>query len=707
MRFLLISCLLFFASNLGAQGVLVAWQLGQVPAVIELVATDVLPALQIKGEHLPSLRDADYQLVLYQVEDRQQRLSLMRELRGNNKVKFVELDAEVFTPSLEAPSHFRQLNLLDTTGRPIQYACENFPIAVIDTGVNTKHSSLSQLNLFDTKKNYINNHLDKSAEDDDGHGTHIAGLIAAFPTQYTSGFLQKSWVAGICATATLHNMKALPKKASGSLSNVYAALLDAANGGLERFPIINASLETTNSRSLRDVIERLSEQGQFVIAAAGNDGYLMDNNPRYPAAYSNSFETVISVANADASNKLAVSSNYGYQLVDFAAPGEKLLSTWLNDSKGNGLFQYASGTSMATPLVAATLAALMQKYQNFNLPPAAFRAALINSLTLQSSLEGKLRYSGVLNTGTALEASANDLFKPTWFNFEWVDNSDAIYLKGYLLNQVERIDFINPTTSLKQVLSFSYDAEKKGLLINLPKEWREGYLQLTASTQNLANLDFALMTNKTLPSETLVCDKDYCSVVWNSYQLDVIRQDGNKDARWWLATRLEAGKEVLVITGTDLSAEWQFSFSGQSHLKLIALQADKQGTGMQTLTAADGYQLNSNTNSASWYLDQPQKWSVIQSPLQQIVLLPKVEIKSSAAESDHCYIATAVYGDYYAPEVMVLREFRDNYLMKSFLGRKFVSFYYAYSPDFVAWMADKPRLQSLIRWWLNWFISFA
>ena len=132
---------------------------------------------------------------------------------------------------------------------------------------------------------------------------------------------------------------------------------------------------------------------------------------------------------------------------------------------------------------------------------------------------------------------------------------------------------------------------------------------------------------------------------------------------------------------------------------------DKKGEGLQNLTLADGYQLNTNRHSANWYLNQPEDWSSISAPLQQLVLLPKLEIKNTATEPDHCYIATAVYGDASAPEVMVLRQFRDKFLMKSVIGRKLVGVYYAYSPDFVAWMDDKPRLQSLIRWWLNLFVS--
>lgn len=704
MRFFLFFCLLF-SPNLLAQGVLVAWNLGQAPAVVELVATNNLPVKQIVGELLPSLPAADFELYLYQVPDRQQRLTLMRELRANKNVKFIELDSEVLiqtNPLL--PSHFKQLNLVNASEQPIQYPCESYPIAIIDTGINTFHPSLASVN-FNFQKNYLYQQS-TSAEDDNGHGTHVAGLIAALPTQVTDKAGKKlATVAGICSSANLHNMKALPKDSGGNISHIYAAFKDALDKGSSEFPIINASIQTSSGMTLQSILTKLSEQGHFIIAAAGNGGNLIDINPSYPAAFSNSLELVISVGNVQLDNKLAQTSNYGYQLVDLAAPGEKLLSTWINNSSSEAIFEYSSGTSMSTPLVAATLAALMQKYQSYNLPPAAFRAALMNSLTHYSALQGKLRYPGVLNTGSALEANFEELFKATWFNFEWVEGVNALYLKGYLLDQVDMVVFKNKTNSFSQNLDFSYSTSKQGLLVSLPEDWQSGYLELSANKQRLTNLDFTLMASKALPSNT-VCKNDICSLSFDNYQVQVTRLDGNQNTSWILTSGFEGEDEVLIITGTDLSANWQFHFSGQPRLRLVTLQADIKGQGIKTLTAADGFYINENFSTANWYLDKPANWSNLPAPLQQLVLKAQVATQVELSSSNHCYIATSVYGDTNAPEVLALREFRDKFLMRFYLGQKFVDFYYAYSPSLVEWMEDKPRLQSLVRWWLNLLLAF-
>ena len=705
MHFLVVFCLLF-SPHLFAQGVLVAWHLGQAPAVVELVATNNLPAKQITGELLPGLPSADFELYLYQVPDRHQRLRFMRELNANKKVKFVELDAEVLQQSYPlSPSHFNQLNLVDSSDLPIQYPCENYPIAIIDTGINTQHPSLSTI-TFDFQKNYVSKQSTTSAEDDDGHGTHVAGLIAALPTVVADSTGNKvATVAGICSSATLHNMKALPKDSGGSISDVYAAFKDALDKGLAEFPIINASIQTGRSMTLQSVLTALSEQGHFVIAAAGNSRGLDDISPSYPAAFSNSMGLVISVANVQENNQLAKNSKFDYQLVDFAAPGESLLSTWLNSTSGEALFEYSSGTSMSTPLVAATLAALMQKYQSFDLPPAAFRAALLNSLMLHPELLlGKLRYPGVLNTGNALEAEFDALFKPTWFNFEWVEGADALYLKGYQLDQVNKVAFKLDAINFSQEVSFSFNSQKQALLIDLPEGWQNGYLELSTSRQSLAKLDFTLMASKPLPL-TSVCEGEVCGISFEDYQVQVTRIDGGQGTRWMLTSDFVDDEEVLIVTGIDLSANWQFQFSGQPRLRLVAMQADKKDQGMQTLTKQDGFTNNPSAGSANWYLDKPENWSVISEPLQQLVLKPQVEIYVKKSSSSRCYIATSVYGDANAPEVIALREFRDDFLMEFYLGQKFVDFYYTHSPSWVEWMQDKPRLQSFIRWWLNLFVS--
>ena len=352
----------------------VAWELGKAPATLELAATKHLPAKKMTGQRLPSLPNASYELFLYQVVDRQQRLSFLRQLSATKEVRFFELDAEVINQStVLAPSYFEGLGLVDARYQPIQYPCIDFPIAIVDTGINVLHPAFKGT-VFNFNKNYLSLG-NKEAKDDDGHGTHVAGLIAALPTNINANLQGNSGsVAGICSSATLHNMKVLPANSKGNVSDIYLAFIDILSQGAERFPIINASIETSQGLSLQGVIKQLSNNGHFIVAAAGNDSRLIDTSPSYPAAYSNDFDLVISVANSQADTRLSSTSNYGYQLVDFAAPGEKLLSTWINDKQGNAQYYFASGTSMSTPLVSATLAALMQKYQYSGLPPAAFRA---------------------------------------------------------------------------------------------------------------------------------------------------------------------------------------------------------------------------------------------------------------------------------------------------------------------------------------------
>ena len=70
-------------------------------------------------------------------------------------------------------------------------------------------------------------------------------------------------------------------------------------------------------------------------------------------------------------------------------------------------------------------------------------------------------------------------------------------------------------------------------------------------------------------------------------------------------------------------------------------------------------------------------------------------------KSEGCYIATMVYGDYNHPQVMVLRRYRDEYLLKSFCGRCFVKIYYYLSPKVVRILHNKKRVNIFIRWWLD------
>ena len=203
-------------------------------------------------------------------------------------------------------------------------------VAVIDTGVDLLHTDLAA--NISTGYDFVNN--DNSPMDDNGHGTHVAGIIAS--VQNGLG------VIGAANKANIMPIKVLNNQGYGYLSDVAKGIYYAADNGAR---VINLSLGTpTDSTTLKAAVDYAVKKGVFIAAAAGNDS----GKPcSYPAAYS----SVVCVVATDSYNKLASFSNIGGEL---SAPGVYNYSTYL----GN-LYKYMSGTSMATPHVAASAAVVM------------------------------------------------------------------------------------------------------------------------------------------------------------------------------------------------------------------------------------------------------------------------------------------------------------------------------------------------------------
>lgn len=205
-------------------------------------------------------------------------------------------------------------------------------IAVVDTGVDGSHPDLSAKLL--AGQDFVQ--PGQPPEDQNGHGTHVAGIAAA-ATGNGIG------IAGIAPDAAVLPVRVLDRNGSGAIATIAAGIRYAADQGAK---VINLSLGGAGrSAVLRDAIRYAASKGAVIVAAAGNDG---SPDKLYPAAY----DEVISVGSVGAEDVHSAFSNYG-TWVDVAAPGEKIVSTYMY-----GRYTYLSGTSMAAPHVSGVAALL-------------------------------------------------------------------------------------------------------------------------------------------------------------------------------------------------------------------------------------------------------------------------------------------------------------------------------------------------------------
>lgn len=207
---------------------------------------------------------------------------------------------------------------------------------VIDTGIDLDHPDL----VVDGGRGFSAFTKGKNAGVDDGqgHGTHVAGTIAALDNNRD--------VVGVAAGATVIPVKVLDARGSGSTSGVIAGIDHVANNA-EPGDCANMSLGGGVSQILDDaVIAAAARSGAYFVLAAGNDGN--DANGHSPARANG--PNVFTISASDSNDSMASFSNYGNPPVDYAAPGVGVLST----KKGGGTVSY-NGTSMAAPHACAVL----------------------------------------------------------------------------------------------------------------------------------------------------------------------------------------------------------------------------------------------------------------------------------------------------------------------------------------------------------------
>jgi thermitase len=283
-------------------------------------------------------------------------------------------------------------------------------VAVLDSGVDYSHPDLAN-NIWTRPQiikayqdddltsdgpiddvhgfNFVDDNDDPM--DDNGHGTHCAGIIGAEGDNELG-------IAGVNWNVKIMPLRFMDADGTGTTKDAIEAInyvIDRKRAGVN-VRIISASWgSTAKSRALEDVIRRAFDEGILFMAAAGNSSSNNDQTPHYPSSYN--LGNVVSVAALDRNDQLASFSNYGVKSVHVAAPGQEILSTWLEHG-----FAEKKGTSMATPFVSGVAALILA--QNPQMSVSDLRARLLKSVDALPALKGKVSSGGRINAAKAVGA---------------------------------------------------------------------------------------------------------------------------------------------------------------------------------------------------------------------------------------------------------------------------------------------------------------
>ena len=257
-------------------------------------------------------------------------------------------------------------------------------VAVVDSGVDLAHPDLVDRLL--PGYDWVGD--DSVPQDGNGHGTHVAGTIAAAENGIGA--------VGVAPETAVIPLRVLNSSGSGWGSDVAAAFDWAGDHGVR---IVNASLGSDGITTAERLAIR-EHPGTLYVVAAGNDGENVDVTPHYPCAYTEA--NVLCVGATDSSDAIASFSNYGANAVDLFAPGVDIVSTYptgfgsyLEDG-----YEMMNGTSMATPHVAGAAALVAAHHSGFT--AAQIKTALMEGADPQPALAGKAQVAGRLNAAAVL-----------------------------------------------------------------------------------------------------------------------------------------------------------------------------------------------------------------------------------------------------------------------------------------------------------------
>lgn len=290
-------------------------------------------------------------------------------------------------------------------------------VAVIDSGIDFTHEDL-QDNIWnnpgeiaangvdDDSNGYVDDisgydfgsdEGDSDPTDENGHGTHVSGIIAATGNNGIG-------VTGVAWNTALIPVKCLDDQGYGFTSYLVNALDYVSTLKDQGYPIavVNMSLGADEySEALTRAVRRVASRGIVLVAAAGNNsGQNNDAIPSYPA--NTESPNVISVAATNAAGILADYSNFGPKTVDLVAPGSDILSTFPKLIRG-AEYGYLDGTSMAAPMVAGVVALVASA--NPSAKPTLIRDIILSTVKPLPSVKEKVLSGGLLDAYSAVKVA--------------------------------------------------------------------------------------------------------------------------------------------------------------------------------------------------------------------------------------------------------------------------------------------------------------